>query len=33
MGEFVKSFDIEQIIEQVTKSVNFTKITGANSEG
>ena len=22
MGEFVKSFDIEQIIEQVTKSVN-----------
>lgn len=32
MVEFVKSFNIEQIIEQVTKGVDFTKITGADSE-
>lgn len=32
MVEFVKSFNIEQIIEQVTKGVDFTRITGAESE-
>lgn len=32
MLEFVKSFNIEQIVEQVTKGVDFTKITGADVE-